>query len=171
VRNSLFVSTSVSSLKKLMDTLKCHPALPNFDYPLRVSTSPCAKDTNAYFYSVAKPDPAWSTFDPADEPMNQSTALKLLNKEAAELEKRMAEASSFRKYPGVSWPVNIGVAGATSNYACFEYVRLVPKIIPPLSDSVYGIRMVADEFRDSARLEMARHVNAALRPDARDGLA
>lgn len=173
VRNSLFVSTSVASLKKLLDVLKCHPALPNLDRNIQLSISPCAGDFNAYFYDKKAADPVWSNVTPSKEPMNQSKALKLLDREAAELEKRMTEASSFRKYPGVSWPVKIGANGTMgTNFVCFEYVRPIPKIVPSLSDSAYGVRMVMEELRDGARNAAARAAAAAAPagPSAAPGL-
>jgi len=139
-------------LKKLLDVLKCHPALPNLDRNIQLSISPCAGDFNAYFYDKKAVIPPWSDVIPSKEPMNQSKALKLLDREAAELEKRMTEAVSFRKYPGVSWPVKIGADGATgTNFVCFEYVRPIPKIVPSLSDSAYGVRVVLGEIRDAVR--------------------
>lgn len=150
VRNSLFVSTSVASLKKLMDVLKCHPGLPNLDRDVHIQTFPHEGDINAYFFSQTKPSTAWPSAPQTIQSMNQSKALKILNREQEELEKRAAEASSFRKYPGISWPVRVG--GTTdTNFACFEFVRPVPKIVPSLTDSAYGVRVVLGEIRDAVK--------------------
>lgn len=151
VRNSLFVSTSIISLKKLLDAVKCHPALPNADRKIVLSTSPYVNDTNAFNYRTLKDSKdQWPTNNHDEEPaMNQSKALKLLNQEASELEKRIAEASGFRKYPGVSWPVKFDPNG--KNFACFEFVRPVPKIVPSLTDSAYGVRVVMEQFRNAAK--------------------
>jgi len=151
VRNSLFVSTSVTSLKKLIDAVKCHPAFPNSSHEVEFSTSPSKSNTNAFFLGDADIATKRSTVENHKELMNQSRALIILNQEVAELEKRTAEAPGFRKYPGISWPVTY-VDGITpgTNYHCFEFVRPVPKMVPPLSDSVYGVRVAMDHFNGMA---------------------
>ena len=149
-----------------MDAVKCHPALPNGDHDTEISTSPSDVDGIAF---NAMNSAANLTTELKSKPvsinLNQSKALEIINKEVSELEKRKAEAGTFRKYPGISWPVTFGIKPEESNFFCFEFVRPVPKIVPSIADSVYGIRLVQERGME---LTMAGAVPKPLGIDMHD---